>query len=88
MTVVVGYTKSEEKNLTIIWIKFIVVFKELHKLYDIYNNYEGINNIKTINDNAGIKPVKVNKDLIDLIVFQRIGVNVQKAKPILLWDQF
>ena len=24
-----------------------------HQLYDIYNDYEGLNNIKTINDNAG-----------------------------------
>ena len=27
-----------------------------HQLYDIYNDYEGINNIKTINDNAGVAP--------------------------------
>ncbi len=44
---------------------------ELHKLYDIYNTYEGINNIKTINDQAGIKPVKVDQEIIDLILFSR-----------------
>jgi FAD:protein FMN transferase len=44
---------------------------ELHKLYDIYNTYEGINNIKTINDQAGIKPVKVEQEIIDLILFAR-----------------
>ena len=27
--------------------------EEYHQLYDIYNQYEGINNIMTINDNAG-----------------------------------
>ena len=70
MTVVVGYTKSEEE-FNYYMDKIHSRFKELHKLYDIYNNYEGINNIKTINDNAGIKPVKVNKDLIDLIVFSK-----------------
>ena len=31
-----------------------------HQLYDIYNDYDGINNIKTINDNAGVAPVKVD----------------------------
>ena len=46
-------------------------FRELHKLFDKYNNYEGINNIKTINDNAGIQPVKVEKAIIDLILFSR-----------------
>jgi thiamine biosynthesis lipoprotein len=46
-------------------------FLELHKLYDIYNDYNGINNIKTINDNAGIKPVKVDQKIIDLLKFAK-----------------
>lgn len=40
---------------------------KLNKLFDIYNDYEGINNIKTINDNAGIAPVTVDNEIIDLI---------------------
>ena len=46
-------------------------FMELHKLFDIYNDYNGINNIKTINDNAGIKPVEVSQEIIDLILFSK-----------------
>ncbi|NLU52928.1 MAG: FAD:protein FMN transferase [Clostridiaceae bacterium] len=46
-------------------------FEELNKLYDVYNNYDGINNIKTINDNAGIKPVEVSQEIIDLILFSK-----------------
>lgn len=42
-------------------------FEELHKLYDIYNLYPGVSNAKTINDNAGKSPVKVQKELIDLL---------------------
>lgn len=42
-------------------------FERLNKLFDIYHNYEGINNIKTINDNAGISKVKVDKVIIDLV---------------------
>lgn len=42
-------------------------FEELHKLYDIYNLYPGVNNAKTINDNAGKSPVKVGKELIDVL---------------------
>ena len=38
-----------------------------HELFDIYNDYDGVNNIKTINDNAGIAPVKVDKAIIDLL---------------------
>ncbi len=42
-----------------------------NQLYDIYNDYEGINNIKTINDNAGIEPVKVSEEIIDLLMFSK-----------------
>lgn len=35
-----------------------------HKLFDIYYEYEGINNIKTVNDNAGKSPVIVDEELI------------------------
>ncbi len=42
-------------------------FKYLNELFDIYNDYEGVNNIKTINDNAGIQPVKVDKPIIDML---------------------
>jgi thiamine biosynthesis lipoprotein len=46
-------------------------FMELHRLFDIYNDYDGINNIKTINDNAGVKPVTVDSEIIDLILFSK-----------------
>ena len=38
-----------------------------HQLYDIYHTYEGINNIKSINDAAGKNPVKVDKEIIELL---------------------
>ena len=28
-----------------------------HQLFDIYHDYEGLNNLKTVNDQAGIVPV-------------------------------
>ncbi|MBQ6843689.1 MAG: FAD:protein FMN transferase [Agathobacter sp.] len=40
-----------------------------HKLYNIYTSYEGINNIRTINRDAGIEPVKVDQKIIDLLKF-------------------
>lgn len=39
------------------------------RLFDIYNSYDGLNNIKTINDNAGIEPVAVDGAIIELLVF-------------------
>lgn len=41
----------------------------LGHLFDKYNDYDGMNNLKTINDNAGIKAVEVDQPLIDLLLF-------------------
>lgn len=46
-------------------------FRELHQLYDRYNSYEGINNIRTINEQAGGEPVKVEQEIIDLLIIFR-----------------
>lgn len=70
ITQVVGYadTKAEfEKYAQVVYDSL----KEYHELYDIYDDFEGINNIKTINDNAGIAPVKVDQRIIDLIKFSK-----------------
>ena len=40
---------------------------QYHQLFDIYNDYDGINNLKTVNDNAGIEPVEVDSRIIDLL---------------------
>ena len=39
-----------------------------HQLFDIYQEYEGINNLKTLNDHAHIAPVKVDKAIIELLL--------------------
>ncbi len=41
--------------------------ERLHKLFDTFKNYDGINNLKTVNDNAGIQPVEVDPDVIRLM---------------------
>lgn len=70
MTKIVAYTDSKEEFSKLSQLVYDNL-KEYHELYDIYNNYPGINNIKTINDNAGIKPVKVDKRIIDLLNFSK-----------------
>jgi FAD:protein FMN transferase len=67
---VVAYTDSEEE-FDLYMDHIHQRFLELHKLYNIYISYDGINNIKTINDNAGIKPVQVEQEIIDLILYAR-----------------
>ena len=38
-----------------------------NQLYDIYNDYDGITNIKTINDNAGLAPVTVDDKILGML---------------------
>jgi thiamine biosynthesis lipoprotein len=70
MVNVTVYAQSEQE-FDFYYDRIKTRFEELHRLFDIYNDYEGINNIKTINDNAGIKPVEVDSQIIDLILFAR-----------------
>ena len=70
VTVVLGYASSEEEfNAEVQALRSSL--EEYHQLYDIYNDYEGVNNIKTINDNAGGDPVEVDQRIIDLLLFCR-----------------
>lgn len=94
LTRVVAYTKSEQE-FNYYFTKIHARFQELHQLFDIYNDYEGINNIKTINDNAGIKPVKVDKEIIDLILFakdwyRRTGgrTNIAMGSVLRIWHEY
>ena len=69
-TEIVGYGTEEEEFLAQaeqlrekLW--------EYHRLYDIYETYDGINNIKTINEQAGIAPVVVDQKIIELLQFSK-----------------
>ena len=68
--------------------------REYHRLFDIYNDYEGLNNLKTVNDNAGIAPVKVDPQIIALLLdcrayFDLTGgrVNVAMGGVLALWHE-
>ena len=41
--------------------------QEYHQLFDIYNDYD-IPNLKTVNDSAGVAPVKVDQRIIGLLM--------------------
>ena len=62
-----GYTKSKEEFDQY----YNILFDEINyylKLFDKYNEYDGVNNIMTINKNAGIKPVVVDENIIELLM--------------------
>lgn len=70
-TLSVIYTYADEDGTDIEKYSAIAdeVLSYYHKLFDIYFEYSDVNNIKTINKNAGKNPVEVNKDLIDFLLY-------------------
>jgi thiamine biosynthesis lipoprotein len=46
-------------------------FEAYHKLYDIYNEYDGMTNLATINKNAGLGPIKADQRIIDMLSFSK-----------------
>lgn len=65
-----------------------------HRLFDVYNEYEGINNLKTVNDCAGIEAVKVDRKIIDMLLdcktyYTLTGgkVNVALGSVLRLWHE-
>ena len=69
--------------------------KYYHRLFDIYQFYEGVNNLYTVNRNAGIAPVAVEEPLYDLIAFgkemyARTGgkTNIALGSVLSIWHEY
>ena len=93
VTTIKGYAESEEA-FTAQVREIHDLLEEYHQLYDIYNEYDGLANIKTINDHAGAAPVKVDQRIIDLLLLCRElydssggMVNVAMGSVLELWHE-
>lgn len=93
VTVIMGYAETEEEfRETAEQIR-----EELqiyHQLFDIYDSYDGITNLKTVNEQAGIAPVKVDRKVIELLLDCREyyeltsgKVNVAMGSVLRLWHE-
>ena len=67
---------------------------EYHQLFDVYNDYEGMNNLKTVNDAAGIESVQVDGRIVALLLdckayYELTGgkVNVAMGSVLQLWHE-
>lgn len=66
ITTYMSYVSSEEEfNEQCDYIEEQLNYYD--QLFDKYNTYNGMNNLKTINDNAGKKAIEVDQPLIDLL---------------------
>ena len=92
VTTILGRDSSEEAFTQ----KAQAVHDELlryHQLFDIYNEYEGLNNLKTINDHPG-EAVAVDRAVIDLLLdckayyeLTKGRVNAAMGSVLYLWHE-
>lgn len=91
---IVGYAEDEatfRAEMTALKATFL----EYDKLFDIYHSYEGLNNLKTINDMAGRAPVVVDAAIIDLLatakqIYQLTdgSVNIAFGSVLSIWHDY
>ena len=92
-TEIVGFAKNKEefeKKANLLKDRLVYYYQ----LYDIYKDYPGLNNIKTINENAGIAPVEVDPEIINLLEFSIDtynetdgAVNIALGSVLSLWHR-
>lgn len=93
VTTVVGRAENEEAFT----VKAQAVRDALlpyHQLFDIYNDYDGISNLKTVNDHAAEGPVAVDRVIVDFLLdckeyYTLTGgkVNVAMGSVLGLWHK-
>lgn len=93
VTTIVGYAPTEEAfSATAEAIHDDL--EEYHQLFDIYNTYPGVVNLKTLNDTAATAPVKVDEKIMELLKFCREvydatsgKVNIAMGSVLQLWHE-
>ena len=71
------------------------LFEKYDRLFDIYNEYDGINNLCTVNKNAGKTPTVVDRDLFELLSYSKEiysatngKVNVAMGSVLKIWHAY
>ena len=94
VTILTGYAPSQEE-----WDKQAEAMHEdllyYHKLFDIYNTYEGVNNLATVNAAAGQEPVAVDEPVLDMLEmalegYEKTGgkMNVAAGSMLSIWHDY
>lgn len=94
VTKIVGYAKDKETfegNVK----KIKDELEKYHRLFDIYHTYDGLNNLKTINDQAGKAPVKTDPIVIEMLKFAieenkktNGNVNIAFGSVLSIWHKY
>ena len=94
VTQVIAYCESEEEFNT----QMQALHQDLiayNQLYDIYNDYDGVVNVKTINENAGKAPVQVDDRILSMLelaqqMYELTGgkINIAMGSVLGIWHDY
>ena len=90
---VIDYSGEGEESFSAMCADVRRQYEEYHKLYDIYNEYDGINNLATLNRLAG-EWVELDSRAIDLLLYGKEAyaltggaVNIAMGSVLSLWHE-
>ncbi len=96
VSIVTGYAESQEA-FDAVCAEIEAQLEEYHRLYTIYNGFEGVNNLKTVNmlTDGEHSAVQVDRKIIDLLLFAKEMyretnglVNVAMGSVLKLWHVY
>ena len=89
---VYSYAGDPQEDFAANCAEVSAILEEYHSLFDIYYEHSSVTNLKTINDNAGKEPLKVDQKLIDFLLYAKElytltngEMNVMMGSVLSLW---
>lgn len=89
------YTGADDCDFSALADEVEELLCEYHRLYDIYNEYEGLVNLATLNRTAGGGAVKVDEKIVDMLLFAKDAylltdgnVNVAMGAVLEIWHEY
>ena len=72
VSIIIGY-EVEGDDFGAVSQDAFELLEEYHKLFDIYNEYDGINNLCTVNNlyDGEHKPIRVDRKIIDMLLYAK-----------------
>ncbi len=94
VSVIYDYTGSKNEDFDALCADIEAELDVCHRLFDIYYEYEGINNLKTLNEAAGNGPIKMDERIIELLErsvelyeLTEGNVNVMMGAVLSIWHE-
>lgn len=94
-SIISDYSGSSKRKFEKNTMRVEELLREYHELFDIYNEYEGINNLASINAMAGKGAVKVDERIIEMLLYAKEmykltegEVNVAFGSVLKIWHNY